>query len=230
MTSSRSVLQRQCMEPPKHRCDEQVCTSPAGTSGPSSTAFVVVTPIRNRATFADPEATETDGDRLRPLSSRTAGLKPMSDGTRKMPPFGLPKREGQHERTRRRTGGVASSQVDPPRGGTGARVQRHRRWRVHSPPRLPARMDAPASLASVPTSAALHEVRLNGFSEAIAAVRRHRVRGGLCRVPDAAPTGFSDARFVVQPAYSLGPHSACPRARLAGGCAPSDPQIGNGAP
>ena len=27
-----------------------------------------------------------------------------------------------------------------------------------------------------------------------------------------------------KPAYSLGPHSACPRARLAGGCAPFDPQ------
>ena len=189
------------MEPPKHRCDTQVCTSPAGTAGPSSTAFVVETPIRNWATFADPEAAEMGGDRLRPLSSRTAGLKPMSDGTRRMPPFGFPKREGQPERTSRSTGGVASSQIDPPQGGTGARVQRHRRWRGHSPLRLLECMADPASLGSVPPPTALREVRLNGFPEALAEVLRHRTGGGR-RVADAVPTGFSDARFVVQPAYS----------------------------
>ena len=33
-----------------------------------------------------------------------------------------------------------------------------------------------------------------------------------------------------KPAYSLGPHSVSPLRRLAGGCAPSDPGNGNGAP
>ena len=91
-------------------------------------------------------------------------------------------------------------------------------------------MDGPVSPASVPTPAALREVRLNGFPGALAEVRRHRVDGGRRRVPNAAPTGFSDARFVVQPAYSLGPHSVSPLRRLAGGCAPSDPRSDNGAP
>ena len=36
---------------------------------------------------------------------------------------------------------------------------------------------------------------------ALAEVLRHRIGGGDLRVLDAAPTGFSDARFVVQPAY-----------------------------
>ncbi len=83
-------------------------------------------------------------------------------------------------------------------------------------------MDAPASPASVRPPAALRGVRLNGFLGALAEVRR--------RVPDAAPTGLLDARFVVQPAYSLGPHSVSPLRRLAGGCTPSDPRTGNGAP
>ena len=91
-------------------------------------------------------------------------------------------------------------------------------------------MDGPASLVSVPPPAALREVSLNGFPGALAEVRRHRVGGGVRRVPDAAPTGFSDARFVIQPAYPLGPHSVSPLRRLAGGCAPSDPRTGNGAP
>ncbi len=62
-------------------------------------------------------------------------------------------------------------------------------------------MDGPAPLAAVRLPAALHEVRLNGFPEALAEVRRHRIGGGRRRVPDADLTGFSDARFVVQPAY-----------------------------
>ena len=91
-------------------------------------------------------------------------------------------------------------------------------------------MDGPAPLVSVLPRAALREVRLNGFPEACTEVRRNRVGGGRRRVPDAVPTGFSDARFVVQPAYSLGPHTVSPLRRLAGGCAPSDPRTGNGAP
>ena len=59
-------------------------------------------------------------------------------------------------------------------------------------------MDAPASPASVPPPAALREVRLNGFPGALAEVLCHRIGNGGRRVPDAAPTGLSDARFVVQ--------------------------------
>ncbi len=154
----------------------------------------------------------------------------MTDGIRRMSPFGSPKREEQHERTRRRTGGVASSHVDPPQDGTGARVQRHRRLRNRSPLRPPRRMEDPASLVSVPPPTALREVRLSGFPEALVEVRRHRVGSGGRRVPDAAPAGFSDARFIVKPAYSLGPHSVSPLRRLAGGCAPCDPPNANGAP
>ena len=91
-------------------------------------------------------------------------------------------------------------------------------------------MDGPASPGVVPPVAALREARLNGFPEALAQVRRHRIGGSRRRVPDAAPTGSLDARFVDQPAYSLGPHSVSPLRRLAGGCAPCDPPNANGAP
>ena len=90
-------------------------------------------------------------------------------------------------------------------------------------------MDGPAPLASVASPAAPHEVRLNGFPEALPEVFRHRIGGGGLRVLDAAPTGFSDARFVIQPAYPPWPHSVCLPEGLAGGCAPSDPRNGNGA-
>ena len=148
-----------------------------------------------------------------------------------MPPFGSPKGEGRHDQaSRRRTGGVASSQVDPPQGGTDAHARRHGRWRDRSPLRLVECMDGPAPPAFVRPPAAPREVRLNGFPGALAEVPRHRFGGGGCRVRGAAPTGFSDARFVIQPAYPLGPHSVSPLRRLAGGCAPSDPRTGNGAP
>ena len=91
-------------------------------------------------------------------------------------------------------------------------------------------MDGSAPLASVRPPATLHEVRLNGFPEGLAGVRRHRFGGCVRQVAGAARTGVLDARFVVQPAYSLGPHSVSPLRRLAGGCAPSDPRTGNGAP
>ena len=90
-------------------------------------------------------------------------------------------------------------------------------------------MDGPASPGIVPPVAAPREARLNGFPEALAQVRRHRIGGGR-RVPDPPPTGFCDARFIDKPAYSLWPHSVSPLRRLAGGCAPSDPRTGNGAP
>jgi len=131
----------------------------------------------------------------------------MADETRKMPPFGSPKGEGRHDQaSRRSTGGVASSQVDPPQGGTGAHAQRRGRWQDRSPHRLPECMDGPAALAFVRPPAAPREVRLNGFPGALAEVLRNREDGGRRRGPEAAPTGFSDARFVVQPAYSASSH------------------------
>ena len=40
-----------------------------------------------------------DSDRFRRFPSPTAALKPIGDGIRSVPPFGLPKREGHHEQT-----------------------------------------------------------------------------------------------------------------------------------
>ena len=137
-----------------------------------------------------------------PSAPRT-GLKPMADETRKMPPFGSPKREGRLERTRRNTGGAASSQVDSPQGRTGARTQLHGRWRDRSPLRIPECMDGPASPVSVRPPAALREVRLNGSPGALVEVSRHRCDGGGRGVPEAAPKGLSDAAYVGQPAYPL---------------------------
>ena len=172
---------------------------------------------------------EMGADRHRQPSSPTAGLKHVGDGIRRVPPFGSPKREGQHEQTTRSTGGVAHRQVDPPQDGTAARVRRHRGWRDDSPLRLPGCMDGPASLASVPPPTELREARLNGFPEALAGVRRHRIGGRRRRMSDTSATGLSDALMAGEPAYSLGPHSVRPLRRLAGGCAPSDPYFANGA-
>jgi len=191
------------METPKYRCDTQLRTSSAGTSASSSTAFVVENPIRNRATFADPEATEMGENRPRRPSPRTAGLKPMPDGTRRMPPFGSPKREGRLERTIRNTGGFARSQVDPVQGRTGAHAQRHGRWRDRSPIRLLERMDGAVPPVFVRPPAAHREVCLNGFPEPLAAVHCDRIGGDGRRVPDAAPKGFSDAAKVGEPAYPV---------------------------
>ncbi len=162
--------------------------------------------------------------------SRMAGLKPIEDEARRVLPFGSPKREGEHKQPRRNTRGVARSQVDPPHRASYSCVHRPERWPDQMPLRLRRHMDGPASPGVVPPVAPLREARLNGFPEALAVVLRHRIGGGRRRVPDAAPTGSLDARFVDQPAYSLWPHSVRPLRRLAGGFAPSDPQSGNGAP
>jgi len=137
------------------------------------------------------------------LNPSPTGLKPIADGIRSARPFGSPKREGRPEQTGRRTGGVVSSQVDPPQGGTGAHGQRHGRWRDRSPLRLPECLDGPAPPVFVPPSAPLREVRLNGFPGALSEVSRHRRDGGGRRVPAAAPKGRSDAAYVGQPAYPL---------------------------
>ncbi len=158
-----------------------------------------------------------------------ARMKPIAGETRRMPPFGSPKREERHDQTRQNTGGNARSHVDPPHGGTDLHVVLRGRSRDKSALRLRGYMDGPASRASI-LSAARGEGRLNGFPGALAVVLRHRIAGRRRRVSDTAPTGLSDARFVVQPAYSLGPHSVSPLRRLAGGRAPSDPRNANGAP
>ena len=176
------------METPKHQFNTRICTSPVDTSATSATAFVVKLPVRIAGTVPSPEALDMGRNRLR-LPSAAAGLKPFADGIRSAPPFGLPKCEGQHERTSRSTGGVASSQVDPPQGGTGARAQRHRRLRDRSPHR-PSSDGQPC----------LREGRLNGFPGALAKVFRHRIGGGR-RVPDAVPAGSFCAANGREPAY-----------------------------
>ncbi len=60
-------------------------------------------------------------------------------------------------------------------------------------------MDGQASPAFVRPPAVLREVRLNGSPRALAEVSRYRRDGGGRRVPDAAPTGGSDAAYVGQP-------------------------------
>ncbi len=174
------------------------------TSAPSSTAFAVKLPIRTVRTVRPPEALDMGRDRPPLPSAPRLELKPMADETRKMPPFGSPKGEGRHDQaSRRRTGGVASSQVDPPQGGTVAHAQRHGRWRDRSPLRLPECMDGPAPPGFVRPPAASREVRLNGFPGALAEVPRHRFGGGGCRVRGAAPKGVFGASKVDQPAYPV---------------------------
>ena len=223
-----AARQRPSMETPKHRSARGWHFPPRKTATPSTSAFVMK-PRSCRLGHPAPQAPQDGHGSASAAFFPEAGLKPVVDGIRNVPPFGSPKGEGQQEQTRR-SGGVARSQVDPLQGGTGAGVHRHRCWRNRCPLRVPECMDGPASPTSIPPPTDLREVRLNGFLEALAGVRRHGIGGGRHRVPDAAPTGFSDARFVLQPAYSLWPHSVSPLRRLAGGLAPSDPGNGNGAP
>ena len=176
------------METPKHQFNTWICTSPVDTSATSATVFVVKLPVRTARTVPSPEALDMGRNRLR-LPSAAAGLKPFADGIRNAPPFGLPKCEGQHERTRRSTGGVASSQVDPP----------PRRNRCPCPSTSALARSFAASVY-VPPPAALREVRLNGFPGALAEVPRHRI-GGRRRVPEAVPTGSSSVANVGEPAY-----------------------------
>ena len=139
--------------------------------------------------------------RLHGPNRSPTGLKPSDDGIRSTPPFGLPKREGKHERTSQDTGGVASSQIDPPQDGTGAHAQLHGRLRDRSPLRPLECLDGPASPVFVPPPAAPREVRLNGSPGALAEVLLHGFGGCVRRVPDAAPEDWSEATKVAKPAY-----------------------------
>ena len=104
--------------------------------------------------------------------------KPIADETRKMLPFGSPKRgrvarPNEAKRRRRRV-----VQADPPHGGTDARVPRRGRWR--------GSVSAPASrVLGRPGIAGLHPAAgrasrgpLNGFPGALAGALRQR--GGAC--------------------------------------------------
>ena len=190
------------METPKQQFSARVNVFLGDTAAPFLRVFGMQSPIetlRSRPRGAPARSV----DRLRRYSSPTAGLKPGADGIRRVRPLGSPKLEGQHDRTSRKTGGHARSQVDPPQDGTGARVHRHRCWRDHSPPRLAGcSMDGPPSLASLqPLVAALREARLNGFLGALAVVPRHRIADHRRRVSDASPTALSDATKVDKPVY-----------------------------
>ena len=131
-----------------------------------------------------------------------AGLKPVADQIRRMPPFGSPKRgrvarPNDAKRRRRRV-----VQVDPPHGGTDARFPRQGRWR--------GSVAAPASwVHGRPGIAGLHPAG-----------------GRASRGPLKSATGLSDAAKAGEPAYPLGPRFAGPRQGLARDCAPSIPQVG----
>ena len=219
---------------PTQLFDTRVNVFLGDTASPSPKAFVQKPSVWTLGTAPRPRASEMDSDRLRRPSSSPTGLKPLAEGTRNASPFGSPRRERQPERTRRDSEGDARSQVNPSPGGTDASVLRKGHWRESVTTPASGVHGRPGIAGLRPAADRASRGRLNGFPEAFAGVFRHHVGGGWRRLSDAAPTGFSDARFVVErasePAYSLGPHSACPRARLAGGRAPSDPRTGNGAP
>ena len=190
------------METQKQLFDRRVNVFLGDTASLSPAAFVTKPRSRPPRMVPLPRPPEIGADRLPLLWSSMTGLKPFADGIRNMSPFGLPIPEGQHQQTSRRgTGGVARSQVDPSQGGSGARAHRHRRWRDHSSLRLPECMEAPPPPVSVPPPAALREVRLNGFPGVLAGVLRHRVGGGGRRAPDPAPTGVFGAANAGEPAY-----------------------------
>ena len=191
------------METAEHQFNAWICTSLGDTDAPSPKAFVMKPPMWTLDTVPPPKAPAMGANRLRRPSSSMAGLKPGADRIRNVLPFGLPKREGQRERTSRNIGGVASSQVDPHQGGIGARAQRHGRGRDRPPLRLPGRMDGPAPLAFVRPPDAPREVRLNEFPGALAEVPRNRFGGDGCRVSGAAPTGVFGTSKGDEPAYPV---------------------------
>ena len=160
-----------------------------------------------------------------------AGLKPVADQIRRMPPFGSPKRgrvarPNDAKRRRRRV-----VQVDPPHGGTDARFPRQGRWRRS--------VAAPASwVHGRPGIAGLHPAAgrasrgpLNGFSGALAGVLRHRISGGRQRLSETSATGLSDAAKAGERESQLtlwGHASRVPRQGLARVAPP--PSIPQGGP
>ncbi len=216
------------METRKRQFSTRVGTSLGDPAVPFPTAFVMKDSGPDAGDGPVLDALEVDTGGRRP-SFPAAGLKPIADELRSMPPFGSPRAQGQGDQARRNTGGNARSQVDLLHSGTDAPVGRQGRWRDQSPLRLRGYMDGPALLATISPLAPLREARLNGFAEALAVVRRHCIGCSRRRVSDASPTGSSDACLGGEPAYPPWPRFARPRRELAGGCAPCDPPIANGA-
>ena len=158
-----------------------------------------------------------------------AGLNPIADQIRRTSPFGSPKRgrvaRANEAKDRRRR----VVQVDPPHRGTDARVPRQGCWwrSVAAPA---ARVHGRRGIVGLhPGAGRASRGPLNGFPKARAGGLRHRVGGGRCRVSNTSAPGLSDAAKGGEPAYPPWPRFARPRRELAGGCAPSDPHIANGA-
>ena len=116
--------------------------------------------------------------------SSPAGLKPTADEIRRILPFGSPKRgrvarPNEAQRGRRRV-----VEVDPPHGGTDARVPRQGRWRgsVAAPA---SRVHGRLGIAGLHSAAGrASRGPLNGFPGARAGVLRHRIGGGRRRLSD----------------------------------------------
>ena len=130
-----------------------------------------------------------------------ARMKPIADQIRRTPPFGSPKRRvarpNEGKRGRRRV-----VQVDPPHGGTDARVPpRQGRWQG-SVAALASRVHGRPGIASLhPAADRASRAPLHGFPGALAGVLRHRIVGGRRRVSDTSATGLSDAAKAGEPAY-----------------------------
>ena len=155
-------------------------------------------------------------------------MKPPADEVRRMPPLRVTERAARPDEPKHRrrcavvrliypTAELMPVAIDRAAGGDQSAGQA---WEY---------MDRPAARASIPPLAARCAARLNGFPGALAVVPRHRIANRRQRVSDTSATGLSDARLVGEPAYPPWPRFARPRRELAGGCAPSDPHIANGA-
>ncbi len=197
---SMDVLERQLLRRGVERCRHRGVSTAHGGRGSPSPAFVLL-----------------------------AGLKPIADDIRRMSLFGSPMggraaRLNEAKRRRRRV-----VQVDPSHGGTDARVPRRGRWgdRLSAPD---SRVHGRPGIAGVhPAAGRASRGPVNGFAGALAGVLRHRNGGDRRRHPGTTTTGLSDACLGGEPAYPPWPRFARPRRELAGGCAPSDPPIANGA-
>ena len=149
-------------------------------------------------------------------------MKPTADELRKMPPLRVTGRAARPDEPKHRRKHVV--QFDPSTADlmpvVWPRSVAARAARVHGRPGV-----AGLHPAIDPASRGL----LNGFAGALAAVLRHRIGGGRRRHHDTPPTGLSDACLGGEPGYPPWPRFARPRRELAGGCAPCDPPIANGA-
>ena len=183
--------------------------------------------------MGSPSGGGAPGDRkegmVREGTSSPSGLKPIPGQARRISPFGSPKggrvaRPNEAKRERRRV-----VQVDRSQGRTDVGAPRRGRWRG-SVAALASRVHGRPGIAGLyPAADRVSRGPVNGFAGALAGVLGHRIGGCRRRRPDTPPTGLSDACLGGEPAYPPWPRFARPRRELAGGCAPSDPPIANGA-